>query len=149
MPDDPNEHDRYTKRLRILQINLNKSQIAQEDLLNSVIHTNYDVILIQEPWLDFLGNTRGSYRWCIIYPTPHHTDGNSKHTRSVILVNSSLNTNNWKQIPFPSSDVTVIQLTDTQTGNISIFNLYIDCTNTIALTALDHFYTQQAHIIKP
>ena len=47
--------------LRIWQQNLAKSRMAQLKLLNSnTLHKEWDLILMQEPYIDQLGNTRAS-----------------------------------------------------------------------------------------
>lgn len=48
------------KRLNILQYNLNKSLVAQEDLTQSDTYKYYDMILIQEPYINYLGNMRAT-----------------------------------------------------------------------------------------
>ena len=52
-----------SKRLRIWQQNLNKSDKAQYDLNNSLIHNEWDIILLQEPYIDTLGGTRANHHW--------------------------------------------------------------------------------------
>ncbi|KIK37495.1 hypothetical protein CY34DRAFT_92648, partial [Suillus luteus UH-Slu-Lm8-n1] len=47
-------------RLRIWQQNLNASMAAQEALLNSSVANHWDIIVIQEPYLNFLRNTRAN-----------------------------------------------------------------------------------------
>ena len=97
------------KRLRIFQQNLNKSDKAQYDLINSPIHNNWDLILLQEPYINALGNTKANHNWHVLYPMSHLANGSVK--QSVILVNTLLDTNTWKQLPFShSNDVTVFQL---------------------------------------
>ena len=51
-------------RLRIWQQNLNKSRVAQEDLINSEVYKQFDVLVLQEPFIDSYGNIR-----------PHATGG--------------------------------------------------------------------------
>ena len=41
------ENDEY---LWIIQVNLNKSEKAHLDIINEKISTNYDIMLIQEPY---------------------------------------------------------------------------------------------------
>ncbi|EIW85810.1 hypothetical protein CONPUDRAFT_47317, partial [Coniophora puteana RWD-64-598 SS2] len=54
--------------LQILQINANNSDFAQQDLLNDRFAEQWDVIVIQEPYKNFLGNTRATHRWHVVYP---------------------------------------------------------------------------------
>ncbi|KIJ92651.1 hypothetical protein K443DRAFT_64767, partial [Laccaria amethystina LaAM-08-1] len=45
-------------RLRILQINLNKSRKAHLELYNRVLGKEWDIVLVQEPHLTFTSNIR-------------------------------------------------------------------------------------------
>ncbi|KAJ8582675.1 hypothetical protein M405DRAFT_699450, partial [Rhizopogon salebrosus TDB-379] len=110
--------------LKIWQQNLNTSLTAQESLLNSPEISQWDILAIQEPHINFLRNTRANHHWHVLYPT-HHLTHPQQRSRAVTLVRSQLDTNTWKQIPFPSSDVVIIQLTGTY-GNCTIFNIYND-----------------------
>ena len=123
-------------RLRIWQQNLNKSDKAHYDLINSPLHKSWDVLALQEPYIDSFGNTKANSRWHVIYPSPHLT--NSAVNRSVILISASLDVNKWAQIPVDgTNDISAIQLF-TPRGRISIFNLYVDCNHLEALEALGH-----------
>lgn len=88
---------------------------------------DYDIICIQEPYLDDLGLTRATTGWYVIYPTKHRKEEEGR-TRSVILVNKKIATNAWSQIDVDSVDVTAIKITNKNT-TISIYNIYNDCTN--------------------
>src|SRR6266481_5733790 len=118
-------------RLRIWQQNMNKSDWAQFDLINLPIHKDWDLVLLQEPYIDTLGNTKANSKWHTIYPSTHLTDDTTN--RSVILVNTALNTNLWTQMPFEdSNDVTIIQFRLPQ-GCLTILNIYNDCTHSLTL----------------
>lgn len=82
--------------IHIRQQNTNKSLISQLELLQGLRRNDYDICLIQEPYIDFRGKTRANCNWITIYPNTHqqHPD----NTRSVILVNANLSTDSWKQI---------------------------------------------------
>ena len=75
------------RRLRVYQQNLNKSDKAQYDLINSTAHKDWDLLLLQEPYIDTLGNTKANHNWHVLYPTSHLTKNTMK--RSVILVNAT------------------------------------------------------------
>ena len=47
-------------RLRIWQQNLNKSRVAQEDLINSEAYKDYNLLILQEPYIDTYSNTKAS-----------------------------------------------------------------------------------------
>src|SRR5277367_1623304 len=108
-------------RLRIFQLNLNKSEKAHLDLVNGALGKNWDIVLIQEPYLTFLGHIRTPNGFASIFP--HDRLINQESTvRSVIWVNSSLSTNSWKAVNIPgNNDLTAIQINE---GNnkVTIFN---------------------------
>jgi hypothetical protein len=52
-PQENNAH--AINRIRIHQQNLNKLLIASEHILNSNAPEHYDIIAIQEPYIDFAG----------------------------------------------------------------------------------------------
>ncbi|KAG1793176.1 uncharacterized protein HD556DRAFT_1189277, partial [Suillus plorans] len=81
----------------------------------------YDIVIIQEPHIDLLGNTRATQDWNVMYPTHRYT--HKSRLRAITLINKRLNTNNWRQLQFPSADVVVIQLNG-PFGKITIFNIY-------------------------
>ena len=93
---------------QIRQQNTNKSLLSQLDLLHSLKRSEYDLCLIQEPYIDFKGKTRANQNWAVIYPTTHekHPD----HTRSVILINTNMLSDAWKQIHFDHPDITAIEI---------------------------------------
>ena len=55
MFDTPDTGD--TQKLQIWQQNINQSLEGQLDLLQSLKANNYDVVVIQELHIDFLGHT--------------------------------------------------------------------------------------------
>ena len=129
----PNEPRR---RLRIWQQNINKSLEAQLDLLHSQSPAQYDIIAIQEPYIDFLGNSHANPYWYSIYP-PNHID-NPKATRSLLLISKQLMTTNaWTQIPVKSANITAICI-NCDIGPIDIYNIYNNGTHSDDLIRLDH-----------
>src|SRR6266481_4423396 len=113
------------KRLRIWQQNLNKSNKAHFDLINSPLHRDWDLLLLQEPYIDMFSNTKANSKWHTLYLSLHLTD--EAMDRSVILVNAALDTNVWAQVPFAgSNDITAIQI-QLPHGRITVYNIYNDC----------------------
>jgi hypothetical protein len=110
--------------LWIRQQNLNKSLITTEHILNSLAPDDFDIIAIQEPYIDFTGNARAKHQWYPIYPRTHYIE-EAGHTRSMILVNKKIASTAWTVIDVDSPDVTGI-LIKTQAINVLIFNLYCD-----------------------
>ena len=70
--DNADENRGRSSRLRIWQQNLNKSPDAQSDLIHKI--NDYDIMLIQEPYIDFLGNNRATRAWTTLYPTRHRDE---------------------------------------------------------------------------
>lgn len=134
-------------RLRIWQQNLNASMAAQEALLNSSVANHWDIIVIQEPYLNFLRNTRANHIWHVLYPTQHYTHP-QKRSRAITLINAKLDTNSWTQIAFPSSDIVVTQITS-NIGKYAIFNIYNTCENQDTIAALDTFLGGNIATIRP
>ncbi|KIL55452.1 hypothetical protein M378DRAFT_90875 [Amanita muscaria Koide BX008] len=92
--------------LRIWQQNINASLIAQQDLLKTLGKNEYDICVIQEPYLDMMNRTRANPYWIVVYPTTHMTE--PKKTRTVMLVNKKLATDRWEELEVDSGDVTAI-----------------------------------------
>src|ERR1700684_1377247 len=90
------------RKLRIWQQNINRSLEGQLDLLHTLKAEKYDIVAIQEPHIDFLGRTRANPHWSVIYPKHHLVD--PRKSRSVILVNRSLSTNNWDDLDIASNE---------------------------------------------
>ena len=108
MSEDHNQ-DKTQRPIQMHQQNVNKSLISQLDLLQSLRRDDYDICLIQEPFIDFRGKMRANCQWITVYPNTHqdHPD----KTRSAILVNTNLLTDTWKQLPFQHPDITAIEIT--------------------------------------
>ena len=122
--------------IRIRQQNTNKSLISQLDLLQSLQRNDYNICLIQEPYINFRGKTRANRNWIVIYPDTHqqHPD----NTRSVILINANLSTDSWKQIHLEHPDISALELQG-QYGMLRIMNIYNDCENNSSLTHLSAY----------
>jgi len=135
MPENQ-EHEQTQRMLQIWQQNVNKSLLSQLDLLQSLKRNVYDVCAIQEPHIDFQGNTRANHNWTTIYPNTHKTHPNN--TRSVILINTNLLTDAWKQIEFDHPDITAVEITG-QFGTLRVINVYNDGNNNNALTHISAF----------
>src|SRR6266481_1666324 len=126
-------------RLRICQQILNKSDKAHYDLINSLAHKDWDLLLLQEPDIDTYGNTKATSHWHTIYPSSHLSNNSTK--RSVILVNANLDTNAWTQVLINNSnDVTAIQVC-TVAGKVTVLNIYNDCTYSDTIHTIHSFLT--------
>ena len=145
--------NQYTRQLRISQQNLNKSLIAQLHLLNTAHPNDWDIILIQEPWMAFNG-TRATPHWRVLYPKIYFED-NSKPLRSLILINTKIPTNLYEQIQFKTADVTGIMIRIGE-RELILINIYNDCNNNDSIDAVreflsnkfpDEFVPNNTHII--
>ena len=142
-----NTTNNHPVRLRIWQENLNKSSTAQHCILSGPITArDWDIVAIQEPVIDDYGNTKATLDWNVIYPTHRYT--HQSRARAVTLIHKRLNTNNWRQIPFPSADVVVIQLSG-PFGIATIFNIYDDSTKRETIPLLATFLEKEIRNIRP
>ena len=133
--------NRYDQQqLRISQQNLNKSLTAQLHLLNTAHPNDWDILLIQEPWIAFNG-TRATPHWRVLYPEIYFDD-NTKPLRSIILVNTNIPTNQYEQIQFQTADVTGLTV---KTGDrkIVLINVYNDCNNNDSIDAVSKFLSER------
>ncbi|QRV94576.1 Reverse transcriptase from transposon X-element protein [Ceratobasidium sp. AG-Ba] len=103
--------------------NVNGSHTAQDEILRLADPTEWDIILLQEPYFTHLKLAPVSSRWHTIYPTNHHDS--DFRSCSLTLISKRLSTNEWRVIPFDSRDVTCVELT-TSDGQIRLFNIYND-----------------------
>jgi ribonuclease HI/exonuclease III len=140
----PNPAEQATK-IRIIQINLNKSERAHLDIINGKVSEKYDIMLIQEPHATAFNAIRTPTNFRPIFPSNRFKD--DAKIRSVIWVNKNLETKHWKEIDVPNTnDITAMQLTGTY-GKITIFNIYNDCTHSRTERTLKNYLTINRHAI--
>ena len=132
--------------LHIWQQNTRKSLYAQQYIL-STNPSLFDLILIQEPWIDSQGNIRGNHHWCILCPSNKHLDGQPS-TRSIILVNTNISTDSYTALDIPNNDITAIQLKG-EFGHCTLFNVYNDCTNNCSTDALKLYLDTNPNKVLP
>ena len=121
MNDDHLNHT-TNSRVKIWQQNLAKSNIAQQGLINTANPDDWDILAIQEPWIDHLGKTRANPKWSVVYPTCKGKD-NLPPPRSVLLINTKIPSESITQIPINSNDITAIKI-QTQHHTLTIINIY-------------------------
>ena len=97
--------------------------IAQEDLLHRLKPKQYDIAVIQEPYLNHHHNSHTSLHWYKVYPKEHYI--NWEKMRTIILVATKISTDSWTQIDFHSSNIRAIQI-QTVEGKVLIINIYSD-----------------------
>ena len=83
---------------------MHKSQTAQDYIINTVKPEDWDIITLQESWIDFLGKSRASQYWRIIYPANYYEEGRSR-IRSILLINTNINTDSYSVIPVRHSNI--------------------------------------------
>ena len=140
-----NDIDRST-RLRIWQQNVGKSWPATLHLINAGLHDDYDVIALQEPYLDSLGNTRASHKWRVIYPTK--SAGGRHPYRTVLLINNSISTSICQPMPFPSHDVIAVHFAFPN-NPFTLFSIYNDGEHDITVDTLSKFHEEHKAAIYP
>ena len=117
-------------QLRICQQNINKSLVAQTDLLHRLDPNTYNIAALQEPYLDHNNNTHANPHWYTIYPMEHYIA--PEKTISIIFLNKCIATDSWTQVDFASSDVSAVQV-QMAAGKLLIINTYNHCTNANAI----------------
>lgn len=75
-------------------------------MLNSLNPNDWDIIALQEPYIDFSRVMCATHPWRVVYPLCHYSS--SGDTRLVMLINKNLITNHWEVLPVDSSDITAI-----------------------------------------
>ena len=104
------------------QQNTNKSLTAVLDLLHKCPSADYDVISIQEPYVDFLRNTRENNKWITVYPKSYYID-KTKRTRAMILISKGIAMDKWEVVDVNSPNVTRIRIR-TESAQVATYNMY-------------------------
>ncbi|KAJ7123323.1 hypothetical protein C8R43DRAFT_864657, partial [Mycena crocata] len=68
---------------------------------------NYHFAALQEPWIGQNGETRANFHWSVVYPTGCGVAGT--RARAVTLMNTSLSSDTWSQMPVESPDVVAVE----------------------------------------
>ena len=109
-------------------------------MLNTAKLDDWDILMLQEPWMAFNG-MRAMSHWQALYPKIYFKD-KTKPLRSIILINTKITTDNYEQIDFSSTDVTGLTL-KTNSSNVDLINVYNDCTNSDTITAVNELLSTQ------
>ena len=139
-------HQAQLEEIKIWQQNFNTSPTTLHSLTSNPTTGNWDIIALQEPPIDRLGNTKANHHWRVVYPTYKLTKG--QKPRAVMFINTRISTNYWEQVEFPSADVVIIRI-KTASGLVTIFNIYNDCTHDHTLDELGCFMVAQLARIRP
>jgi hypothetical protein len=109
-------------RVKIWQQNLGKSNIAQQEMIAATAPNDWDILALQEPWIDHLGKTCTNTKWSVIYPSTTGQD-NLPPPRSVLFVNTKFPSEMITQILINSNDITEIRIC-TQHHTLTVINIY-------------------------
>ena len=121
------------KCLKIWQQNLNRSLTSQLHLLNTAHPNDWDILILQEPWMGHLG-TRSSHHWGVLYPDTYFKD-NTKKPQSLIMINTNIPTNAYEQLHFDSPNITGICITQ-GSSKFLVINIYNDCNHNDSIVAV-------------
>ncbi|KXN81037.1 hypothetical protein AN958_06283 [Leucoagaricus sp. SymC.cos] len=136
------EQQTENNRLRIFQLNMNKSETAHLDLINRKLGEYWDIVCIQEPHITKLGHIRTPNRYRQVFSSARN-DPTAGKVRSVIWVNERLDTNNWEVVNIPdTNDITAIRIRS-GFNTLVIFNIYNPCDSNNTQNNLDDFFTRK------
>ena len=110
-----------------------------------LVKHNINVIALQEPAFNAFNNSIASKDWITIYPTDHCRQ--PVKSRSLTLIRTSIGTDTWEQIDFPSSDVTVISIRGNW-GKLILFNIYNDGNNNETIQLLKQFHRAHPELLE-
>ena len=135
------------QKLRIWQQNVHKSKTAHSYLINTANPKDWNILALQEPWIDSYGNSHGSQYWRVIYPANFYEEDRTR-VRSILLVNTNISTDCYIPLLIPHSDITALRFKG-DNRFLSVFNIYNEITNNDTLRALDLFYDHNNRVIRP
>ncbi|GBE85933.1 hypothetical protein SCP_0804570 [Sparassis crispa] len=124
-------------------LNLNKSLTAQSAFINSFSTSDFDIVLLQEPYLNPRTSlTRATSHWIVVYLHTHYSEAR-ECTRSIIFVSKRISGETWSQVKVDSPDITAISLR-TVSSPLHIFNIYNDQHHQDSINLLARATTQLA-----
>ena len=135
------------EQLRIWQQNIHKSQTAQDYVINTARPEDWDVLALQEPWIDTLGKSRASHYWRVIYPANYYKEGKAR-IRTVLLINTNISSDCYSVLPIQHSDITGVRFKGLN-GNLTLINVYNEITNNDTTNCLDLFLTANPLLARP
>jgi hypothetical protein len=141
-----NHPPRSPNTITIWQQNINRSSTCQHDLISStaLARRGIDIVALQEPAINNFGTTIASREWIPVYPSTHNSD--PRKTRSLLLLRSDILTDQWKQVDFPSGDITIINICGNW-GDMTIYNIYNNCEKNDTIHQLETI--SQSHTNSP
>ncbi|KAF9499981.1 hypothetical protein BDN71DRAFT_1427609 [Pleurotus eryngii] len=122
-------------KTRIFHLNMNKSLKGQSQLIKSI--ANYDIILLQEPWLDQDGLTRATSQFNVIYPTTQGRE--SEKTQVVTMISTYIKSDHYIQLLIDSLDIVGSDIKCGPEEWLHIINIYNDCNHDCSMQAVKSF----------
>ena len=116
-------------------------------MLASVSPNKWDILALQEPWFDYLGNSRANPKWNVLYPSTKPLN-NTHPPRSIILINTKFPTEFITQIPITSNDITVVKI-QTLHHTLIIINIYNANDNSDSHDILSDLWETQENTFLP
>ncbi|KIJ28472.1 hypothetical protein M422DRAFT_270247 [Sphaerobolus stellatus SS14] len=116
--------------------NCKHSKIMHDTLISDTNPEEWDIILIQEPYI--YPNTHltiASTKWFPLYPPSHIVD----KPRVIILISNHISSNLFEQLQIPSNCLMAVSLRLPNEGTINIYNIYNPPNSDIALLALQEW----------
>ncbi|TFK16594.1 hypothetical protein FA15DRAFT_577534, partial [Coprinopsis marcescibilis] len=106
--------------------------IGQDDR-DRDIADEYDIMMIQEPYVDYRGNPKVNRAWCLVKPTAIW-EREGVRMRTMIMVNKRMAKNTWREwrMEGAGGDVVGIQV-ETEEGLLTLVNIYNDGANNEAV----------------
>src|SRR5436305_7109138 len=121
-----------TKLLRILQNNVHKSRERTHGILNDPDTKDYTILMLQEQyWSPYTKSSPIHQSWTLYEPIIQKTE---RAPRAAIYTNNNqLPAARISQLPMPSSDVVVIQISTSPKPTLLI-NVYNPCNESVLTT---------------
>ena len=110
-------HSKSMTDLQILQYNMHKRSDVMSLLLGSLIAQKFDIIAIQEPWI----NTRQNITHCPA-ASPFTLVWAEPNSRSCLFVNKAINSSRWEQ-QITSRDMYSVSIRMSK-GELWIYSIY-------------------------
>ncbi|PPR05017.1 hypothetical protein CVT24_010210 [Panaeolus cyanescens] len=105
-------------------------------------NTSWDLVLIQEPNINFYNHITTARGFRQVYPNARMR--NEKVVRSGIWVNEKISTNMWRALEVEdTADITAVQLSGPH-YSLTVFSIYNDCNNSDAEKALGRFMSRNS-----
>lgn len=110
--------------------------MAQHNLLVKADPKDWDIIALQEPYLDHLHLMYANQYWNVIYPSNKSLDRQAQ-AQSVLLINTNIHSEQVNQIAIHSGNITAVQI-ETDWQPLIIINIYNDNTHNQSIDTINN-----------